>query len=136
VRRFEASCDGCARLAPVSGVASPASVSTQARLWYWQRISAMVLAFCVVVHLLTIVYAVRGGLSAAEILARTQGNWLFAVFYLVFVVAVAVHAPIGLARIVEEWLGWRGRAGAATAGLLALALLLLGLRAVWAVFAG
>lgn len=109
-------------------------VARQARLWYWQRISAMVLAFCVAVHLATIVYAVRGGLTAAEVLGRTQGNWLFAVFYLVFVAAVTVHAPIGLARIAEEWLGWRRRAGAILAAVFALALLGLGLRAVWAVF--
>lgn len=107
----------------------------QARLWYWQRISAMVLAACVLVHLATIVYAVRGGLSAGEILARTQSSWTFAAFYLVFVLAVTVHAPIGLARIVEEWLGWRGRASATVAVLFAVILLLLGLRAVWAVFA-
>lgn len=112
------------------------AVALQARLWYWQRISAMVLALCVLVHLATIVFAVRGGLSAGEILARTQGNWLFALFYLVFVLAVAVHAPIGLARIVEEWLGWQGRASAILAGLFGIALLLLGLRAVWAVFGG
>ncbi len=107
----------------------------QARLWYLQRVSAMVLALCVIVHLATLVYAVRSGLSAAEILGRTQGNLAFAAFYLVFVVAVAVHAPIGLARIVEEWLGWRARASALLAALFALALLGLGLRAVWAVFA-
>ena len=55
------------------------AAATQARLWDWQRISAMVLALCVAIHLVTIVYAVRGGLSAAEILARTQGKlagWL------------------------------------------------------------
>lgn len=114
---------------------APAGVVRQARLWYWQRISAMVLALCVVVHLVTIVYAVRGGLTAAEILARTQGNWAFAAFYLVFVAAVAVHAPIGLARIVEEWLGWRSRASATLAALFAVGLLALGLRAVWAVVA-
>ncbi len=112
------------------------SVILQARLWYGQRVSAMVLAVCVLVHLATIIYAVRGGLSAGEILARTQGNWLFALFYLVFVVAVALHAPIGLARIAEEWLGWRGRASAILAGGLGLLLLVLGLRAVWAVFRG
>jgi len=106
----------------------------QAKLWYWQRISAMVLALCVVVHLGTIAYAVRGGLSAGEILARTQGNWPFALFYLVFVVAVSIHAPIGLARILEEWLGWRGQASAAAACLFAGVLLALGLRALWAVF--
>ena len=108
---------------------------TQARLWYWQRISALVLAGCVIVHLVTLVYAVRGGLSAAEILSRTQGNLLFALFYLIFVAAVSVHAPIGLARIAEEWLGWRSGVSMAAAGVFALALLGLGLRAVWAVFA-
>ena len=69
----------------------------QARRWYWQRISAMVLALCVVLHLAGMVWAVRGGLTAAEILSRTQGNGLFAVFYAVFVLACAVHVPIGLA---------------------------------------
>ncbi len=110
-------------------------VRLQARLWYWQRISAMVLAVCVLVHLVTMIYAVRGGLDAGEILSRTQGNWAFAFFYLVFVLAVTVHAPIGLARIVEEWLGWRGRASAVVAALFAILLLVLGLRAVWSVFA-
>ena len=77
----------------------------EARLWYWQRVSAMVLAICVVVHIATIVYAVRGGLSAAEILSRTRGSIAFGAFYIVFLVACAVHVPIGLAAILEEWLG-------------------------------
>ncbi|HZH05840.1 MAG TPA: succinate dehydrogenase [Lautropia sp.] len=111
------------------------SIATQARLWYWQRVSAMVLALCVAVHLATIIYAVRGGLTGAEILARTQGNWGFALFYLVFVAAVSIHAPIGLARILEEWLGWRSRASALTAAFFGALLLMLGLRAVWSVVA-
>lgn len=109
--------------------------ATQARLWYWQRISAMALALFVAIHLVTIVYAVRGGLTGAEILARTQGNWLVAAFYGAFVIACAVHVPIGLARIAEEWLGWSGRRSNAAAALVALALAALGLRAVWAVVA-
>ena len=32
-----------------------------------------------------IFYAIRGGLTAGEILGRTQGNWLFAIFYEIFV---------------------------------------------------
>ena len=111
------------------------AVATQARLWAWQRISAMVLALCVAIHLATIVYAVRGGLSAAEILARTQGSWLVAAFYGAFVLACAVHVPIGLARIAEEWLGWSRRLSNGVAALIALALVLLGLRAVYAVIA-
>ena len=51
-----------------------ADVAAQVRRWYWQRISAMVLALCVVVHLAVMIYAVRGGLSGAEILARTRGS--------------------------------------------------------------
>jgi succinate dehydrogenase hydrophobic anchor subunit len=45
----------------------------QAHLWVVQRITAMILALAVLVHLATIITAVRGGLSAREILARTQG---------------------------------------------------------------
>ncbi|ODV11550.1 MAG: succinate dehydrogenase [Rubrivivax sp. SCN 70-15] len=109
------------------------SVRLQARLWYWQRISAMVLALAVLIHLVIIVVAVRGGLTAAEILGRTRGSWAFGSFYLVFVVACAVHAPIGLANVVEETFGWRGARVAWLAGLFALLLLGAGLRAVWAV---
>ncbi len=108
---------------------------TQARLWVLQRASAALLALCVAIHLATIVYAVRGGLSGAEILARTRGNWAVAAFYGAFVIACAVHVPIGLARIAEEWLGWSARRSNVAAAVLALALAVLGLRAVWAVVA-
>jgi fumarate reductase subunit C len=74
----------------------------QAKLWYYQRISAMVLALCVAIHLCIIYYAIQGGLSANEILARTRGNWVFALFYEIFVLACFVHAPIGLANILRE----------------------------------
>ena len=107
----------------------------QARLWVAQRLSAMVLALCVLVHLITLIYAVRGGLSAAEILQRTRASALWGAFYTVFVLAVVVHVPIGLRAILTEWLGMRGRPLAWTVGVIALALLLLGLRAVWAVVA-
>jgi fumarate reductase subunit C len=113
----------------------PATVRRQAVLWYWQRISAMVLAFCVVVHLAGIVYAVRGGLSAAEILGRTRGSWGFAVFYAVFVVACAVHAPIGIANVVAEATGARGRVAGVVAQVFCALILVLGLRAIYAVVA-
>jgi fumarate reductase subunit C len=110
-------------------------VRTQVQLWYWQRVTAMVLALCVVVHLGGMVYAVRGGLTAAEILGRTRGNWVFGGFYAVFVVACAIHAPIGVANIVAEMTGERGSWSVAIASVLALAILVLGLRAVYAVVA-
>jgi fumarate reductase subunit C len=110
-------------------------VRTQALLWYGQRVSAMVLAVCVVVHLGGMIYAVRGGLTAAEILGRTKGNWAFGAFYAVFVAACAIHAPIGVANIVAETTGGRGPSPLAIALLLAVAILALGLRAVYAVVA-
>ena len=106
---------------------------TEALLWYAQRISAVVLAVCVVVHVGVILYAVRGGLSAAEILARTRGNWSFGAFYVLFVVACAIHAPIGIAGIVAEARGARGIAHKILANFFALLILVLGLRAVYAV---
>jgi fumarate reductase subunit C len=104
-------------------------------LWVAQRASAALLALCVTVHLATILYAVQGGLSGAEILGRTRGNAAWAAFYTVFVLAAAVHAPIGLRAVLAEWFGWRGRAR--DFALIAFAVLLagLGLRAVSAVFA-
>jgi fumarate reductase subunit C len=94
----------------------------------------VVLAVCVVVHLVTIVYAVRGGLTAAEIFARTRGSVAWLAFYSVFVLAVAVHAPIGLRPVMTEWLGWRGRTR--DAFLLAFAGLLawMGMRAILVLF--
>ncbi len=86
-----------------------ASVRHETWLWLAQRASALVLAVCVVVHLAIIVVAVRGGLTAAEILGRTRGSLGWLIFYSIFVVAVAIHAPIGLRAIVREMTAWRGR---------------------------
>jgi fumarate reductase subunit C len=107
----------------------------EAKLWIAQRASAAVLAICVVVHLITIVYAMRNGLSAGEILERTRGSVGWLAFYSIFVLAAAVHAPIGLRTIAMEWLRWRGRSLSVAAHLLAIILAAIGLRAVWAVFA-
>ena len=111
------------------------SVRSETRLWILQRASAVVLAACVLVHLATIVYAVQGGLTAAEILGRTRGNWAWFGFYSVFVLAVAVHAPIGLRAVLTEWLRWRGRSRDAVLVLFAAALAWMGMNAVFAVFA-
>lgn len=107
----------------------------QVLLWGAQRASAALLALCVLVHLATLIYAVQGGLTAAEILARTRGNLAWLAFYTVFVLAVSVHAPIGLRAVLGEWFGWRGRSRDAALVLFAIALCALGLRAVMAVFA-
>jgi fumarate reductase subunit C len=103
-------------------------------LFLAQRATAFVLALAVAVHLGTILYAVRGGLTAADILGRTHGNVAFALFYGVFVVAVAIHAPIGLRNVLREWTRWHGRTLDFALALFAIVLLVLGLRAVFAVF--
>jgi fumarate reductase subunit C len=110
------------------------SARLQTLLWGAQRASAAVLALCVTVHLATIIYAVQGGLTAAEILARTRGNAAWFAFYSLFVLAVTVHAPIGLRAVLGEWLHWRGRSR--DLALLAFAALLAwaGMRAVLGVF--
>lgn len=105
---------------------------SQVLLWGAQRASAMLLAVCVIVHLITIIYAVRNGLSAAEILGRTRGSVAWGGFYALFVAAVAVHAPIGVRNICAEF-GWRGRGVDILMFVLALTLVMWGLRAVWAV---
>ena len=109
------------------------SVRLEARLWWMQRLTAMFLALFVAVHLVTIIYAVRGGLSAADVLARTQGNVAWGLFYSLFVLASSLHAAIGLRTIASEWLGWRGASANAAVALLSIALILVGLRAVAAV---
>ena len=108
---------------------------SEAALFALQRLSAKVLAPLVIVHLVLILYAVHGGLSAAEILGRTQGSVAWGAFYALFVVAVAIHAPIGVRNILREWTQWRGRSLDAAGVVLALVLLALGLRAVVAVIA-
>ncbi|MSP87487.1 MAG: succinate dehydrogenase [Alphaproteobacteria bacterium] len=105
-----------------------------ARLWLAQRASAAMLALCVAVHLATMIYAVQGGLSAAEILGRTRGSITWLAFYGLFVLAVAVHAPIGLRAILREMTAWRGRSLDLAAFGFGLALIWLGLRAVVGLF--
>ncbi len=106
----------------------------QVRLWIAQRASAAVLALCVVVHLATLIYAVRGGLSAAEILARTRGSAAWLGFYLLFVVAAAIHAPIGMRTVLREMTAWRGRSLDVAVVLFGVLLVGLGIRAALAVF--
>jgi fumarate reductase subunit C len=100
-----------------------------------QRASAAVLAFCVVVHLATMIYAVRHELTAQAIVARMHASAAWPAFYTLFVLAVAVHAPLGLRAIADEWLGLRGPLVDFALGCFALVLLGGGLYAVAALMA-
>lgn len=111
------------------------SARREARLWLAQRLSALVLAVCVTAHLATILYVMHEPLSTAGILERTRGNLPLACFYGAFVLAAAVHAPIGLRTTLTERAGLRGRAVDGALLALGIGLAVLGARAVWAVFA-
>ncbi len=87
----------------------------------------------VLVHLGVMIYAIQGGVSADEILARTRGSLLWGGFYGLFVIAVAVHAAIGLRNILSEWLHLRGLLLSGLCWFIGFALLAAGLRAVAAV---
>ncbi len=103
------------------------------RLYMLQRITALVMAPLVLGHLAVMIYAIQGGLSAAEILGRTQGSVAWFLFYGLFVVAVAIHGAIGVRTIAHEWGGLRGPALEAFMWVVGLGLFALGARAVWAV---
>ena len=117
-----------------AALAGSARARSDARAAAWrfvlQRASAAVLALCVVVHLATIVYAVRHGLSAESIVGRVRASAAWPAFYAVFVVAVAIHAPLGLRAVFDEWLAFRGVVADVVLALIALVLLACGLYAV------
>ncbi len=103
------------------------------RLYMLQRITALLMAPLVIGHLAVMIYAIQGGLSAAEILGRTQGSLAWFAFYGTFVVAVSVHGAIGLRTIAHEWGGVRGPVIEAVMWGIGAGLFILGARAVWAV---
>lgn len=103
------------------------------RLYLAQRITAMIMAPLVLGHLAVMIYAVQGGLTASEILARTQGSIAWGAFYGLFVIAVSIHAAIGLRVLVHEYLQVRGAALGLFTAAAALIFLFMGGRAVIAV---
>ncbi len=110
-------------------------MSGRLELWLFaaQRLSALVLAPLVLLHLATMIYAVQDGLSAAEILARTRGSIFWGGMYGLFILAASVHGAIGLRSILREMTPLRG-AGATLAALAFMAVVLaIGWRAVAAI---
>jgi fumarate reductase subunit C len=103
------------------------------RLYLLQRLSALVMAPLVIGHIVLMIYAVQDGLSAAEILSRTQGSAVWAIFYGCFVFAVSIHAAIGLRVIAFEVVNLKGRGLTAFSWLVFASLLYIGMKAVYAV---
>lgn len=105
-------------------------------LYMLQRVTALLMAPFVIVHIGVMIYAIEGGLSAGEILGRTQGSMTWFLFYMTFVIAAGLHGAIGLRVILHEWAGLKGASlNVASWGIGAL-LILMGGRAVIAVTMG
>lgn len=104
-----------------------------ARLSLLQRATAMVMAPLVLGHLAVMIYAIQGGLTAAEIMSRTRGSLGWGLFYGLFVLAVAIHAAIGVRVIAEEWFKLKGIALQIVTLAIGFGLLVMGGRAVFAV---
>lgn len=103
------------------------------RLYVWQRLTALLMVPLIVVHLIVIIYATNRGLSAADILGRTQGSVAWGLYYTLFILSASVHGAIGVRSVAREWLGWRETALDRLMWIFGVILLVLGLRAVFAV---
>jgi fumarate reductase subunit C len=105
----------------------------EVRLYLAQRLSAAIMAPLVLIHLGVMIYAIQGGIDAAEILQRTRGSFFWATNYGLFVIAVSVHAAIGLRNVLREWASLRGIYLSIISWIFFVGLLTAGLRAVAAV---
>jgi fumarate reductase subunit C len=105
------------------------------RLYLLQRITAMIMGPLVLLHLGVMIVAIQGGLDSAEILSRTQGSYFWGSVYGLFVLAVSIHAAIGVRVVLFEWLGIRDMRLNFLSWLLFIGLFLMGARAVYAVVA-
>ncbi len=106
-----------------------------ARLYLLQRITAMIMAPLVLLHLGVMILAIQGGLDSAEILSRTQGSLFWGGVYGLFVLAVSIHAAIGVRVVLFEWLRIRDTRLNILSWLLFIVLFSMGARAVYAVVA-
>jgi fumarate reductase subunit C len=105
------------------------------RLYLLQRITAMIMAPLVLLHLAVMIIAIQGGLDSAEILSRTRGSLFWGGTYGLFVLAVSVHAAIGIRVVLFEWLSIKDIKLTLLSWLVFAVLLMMGARAVYAVVA-
>ena len=110
-------------------------MSVRIEVWAYllQRLSALIMAPMVVIHLGILIYAVQGGLSTAEMLGRTQSTILWPIFYSLFFVAAGLHASIGLRTVLKEMLPGVRALSDGLAFVFLIAVLLFGVRAVVAI---
>ena len=103
------------------------------RLYLLQRISAIIMAPLVMLHLAVMIVAIQGGLDSAEILSRTQGSLFWGGIYGLLVLVVSIHASIGLRVVMSEWLRIKGRSLNLISWAIFILLVVMGTRAVMAV---
>jgi len=106
----------------------------QERLLYvLQRLSALVLAPLVILHIGVMIVAVQGGLNTAEMLARTQSSTFWPVIYATFFVVAGVHGCIGLRNILTETTELPARSVNRISGGLLILILVFGFETVRAI---
>jgi fumarate reductase subunit C len=103
------------------------------RLYVWQRATAAAMVPLVLVHIAVIFYATRKGMTAADILSRTQGSIVWATYYGLFVAAASIHAAIGVRNVLTEWSPLTDRRAGLFGVVFGMLLATLGARAVFAV---
>jgi fumarate reductase subunit C len=103
------------------------------RLYVWQRATAAAMVPLVLVHIAVIFYATRKGMTAADILSRTNGSIVWATYYGLFVAAASIHASIGVRNVLTEWSPLTDRRADLLAVAFGLLLAVIGARAVFAV---
>lgn len=103
-------------------------------VYFLQRLTGAMLAVCLAIHLVTVIYAVNGELSAAEIAGRVRGSTSWIAFYGFFMLTVVIHATIGLRNIFSELSDLGERTIGLISSTYAVIALILGffaLRAIW-----
>ena len=106
-----------------------------ARLYFLQRLTAMIMLPLVIIHIGVMIWAINDGLTAEEILSRTQGSIFWALIYGLFVLAVAIHGSIGFRTISREWFKFSKTMANIASILLLAVLIVMGLKAVYSVVA-
>jgi fumarate reductase subunit C len=101
-------------------------------LYVWQRTTAALMVPLVLIHIAVIFYATRQQMTAADILSRTHGSIAWASYYALFVVAVSIHASIGVRNVLAEWSRLTERHAGQIAIAFGVVLALLGTHAIFA----
>ena len=110
------------------------SVNPDLILFVTQRVTGALLALLLLIHLITIMYAVQGEISVSEIVERVRGNTVWVIFYGIFIVSAVVHSMIGVRNILAEMSNLNRRFVDVAVTIYAVASLWLGieaLRAIW-----